>query len=104
MRIIDACCGIGPSLSKDALLPHTPEQTLAIMDQCGIDCALAYDWMSTAQGDAVTGNTFVRDLAAQTPRFLPALSFGLDPYHTAREFLVQMQDADCRAAWLWAAA
>ncbi len=104
MPIIDAYCGMGPWASRDALLPHTPEEILAIMDGCGIERALIFGRAAVDCGWPPDANALVAEIARAQPRFLPA--FVLFPHahaceHTVEGYFAEMRDAGARAAWVW---
>lgn len=72
MEILDCFCGIGPWGHRDRLLPYKIEDTLALMDHCGIARALAAGNLALDGGWSDDGNAIAAEAARENNRFVPA--------------------------------
>lgn len=105
MHIIDAYCGVGPWRLRDALLPYTPEEMLALMDHFGIAEALVYPNGAVGWGRPPAINDQVLKAKKLSPRFRPAYVVAPhehEGYPTPATYLELMRQAGARAAWLQA--
>lgn len=104
MRIIDAFCGVGPWAHRDRILPYRPEDTLAIMDHCGIEAALVYGNHACSWARSHEANRAAAEAARSSDRFIPAFVIAPQPYDDVgyiEEYARRMADAGAKAAWVW---
>ncbi|MCG3148198.1 MAG: hypothetical protein PCFJNLEI_01641 [Verrucomicrobiae bacterium] len=103
MQIIDANCGIGPWGWRDAILPGDVPETLAILDYCGIDRALAYSNLAHTPASARTANAAITAAAADCDRLIPAFVLAPHPYDDSpqpADYVQAMRAAGAKAVWL----
>ncbi len=68
---IDACCFLGRTIRGTDGIPETPEQTLQVMDHCGVHQALVVDTLC-ASTNPTEGNRRILELTCEHPRLIPA--------------------------------
>lgn len=72
MEILDCFCGVGPWRQRDCLLPYRVEDTLALMDHCGITRALVAGNLALDGGWHEDGNAIAAEAARAHDRLIPA--------------------------------
>ncbi len=103
MEILDCFCGVGAWAERNRILPHRPEEILALMDHVGIGKALIYHNAIKFSGLAQYCNRAVAELARTQPRFIPAFILELHPHRDPAGLeadLAAMQAAGAKALWL----